>query len=113
MRRSAPTGATTSGACTPTSRYIGPFQDTPDADFDGTLDYDTNVTRQVGHFTTVNLQARYTGIEHVKLLVGVDNAFDEKPPFAIGDGDTDLYGYVQSVHNPRGRFWNAKAIFTF
>ncbi len=56
----------------------------------------------VGQFTTLNLQARYTGIEHVKLLVGVDNVFDEKPPFAIGDGDTDLYGYVQNVHNPRG-----------
>ncbi len=93
--------------------YIGPFEDTPDFDFDGTLDYDTHKSREVGQFTTVNLQARYTGIEHVKLLVGVDNVFDEKPPFAIGDGDTDLYGYAQSVHNPRGRFWNAKAIFTF
>ncbi len=84
--------------------YIGPFQDAPDADFDGTLDYDTVDTRLVGHFTTVNLQARYTGIEHVKLLLGVDNAFDEEPPFAIGDGDTDIYGYVQNVHNPRGGF---------
>ncbi len=47
------------------------------------------------------------------LLVGVDNALDEEPPFAVGDGDTDLYGYVQSQHSPRGRFWNAKAIFRF
>ena len=49
----------------------------------------------------------------MRLLVGLDNAFDEKPPFAIGDGDTDLYGYVQSQHSPRGRFWNARAVFTF
>lgn len=93
--------------------YIGPFEDTPDIDFDGTLDYDTNESREVGSFTTLNLQLRYTGIENVKLLLGIDNAFDEEPPFAIGDGDTDLYGYVQSLHSPRGRFWNARAIFSF
>jgi len=93
--------------------YIGSFEDTPDIDFDGTLDYDTNTSRKVGSFTTLNLQARYTGIKNVKLLLGLDNAFDEDPPFAIGDGDTDLYGYVQSQHSPRGRLWNAKAVFTF
>jgi hypothetical protein len=38
---------------------------------------------------------------------------DEEVPNAFGDGDTDVYGYVQSQHTPRGRFWNAKAIFTF
>jgi len=93
--------------------YVGPFEDTPDFDFDGTLDYDTHKSRQVGSFTTVNLQARYTGIKNVRLVLGLDNAFDEKPPFAIGDGDTDLYGYVQSQHNPRGRFVNLKAMFSF
>jgi iron complex outermembrane recepter protein len=93
--------------------YVGPFQDTPDADFDGVLDYDTVKTPEVGSWTTVNLQVRYTGIDKVQLMVGVDNAFDRMPPFAVGDGDTDLYGYVQSQHNPRGRFWNAKAIVSF
>jgi outer membrane receptor protein involved in Fe transport len=93
--------------------YIGSFEDTPDFDFDGTLDYDTSVSRKVGSFTTLNLQARYTGIPNVKVLLGLDNALDEEPPFAIGDGDTDLYGYVQSQHSPRGRFWNVKAVFTF
>jgi outer membrane receptor protein involved in Fe transport len=93
--------------------YIGSFQDSPDADLDGVLDYDQVDTRDVDAFTTLNLQLRYTGIENVRLLLGVDNAFDEDPPFAIGDGDTDLYGYAQNVHNPRGRFWNARAIFNF
>ena len=93
--------------------YVGSFQDTPDANFDGTLDYDTVDTPDVGSFTTLSLQLRYTGIENVKLLVGVDNALDEEPPFAVGDGDSDIYGYVQSQHNPRGRFWNAKAVFSF
>lgn len=93
--------------------YTGEFEDTPDVDFDGTLDYDLNTTPTVDAFTTVNLQLRYTGIDNVRLLLGVDNVFDEEPPFAVGDGDTDLYGYVQSQHSPRGRFWNAKAIISF
>ena len=45
--------------------------------------------------------------------MSVDNALDEAPPFAVGDGNNDLYGYVQGTHNPRGRFWSAKAIFNF
>ncbi|HEY5807763.1 MAG TPA: TonB-dependent receptor, partial [Povalibacter sp.] len=93
--------------------YIGSFQDMPDADFDGTLDYDTVDTRDVGEFTTVNVQLRYTGFEGLQLLLGLDNAFDEQPPFAVGNGDDDLYGYVQSQHNPRGQFWNFKAIYRF
>ncbi len=93
--------------------YIGSFQDMPDANFDGTLDYDTVDTRSVGSFTTVNLQFRYTAIDNLQLLLGLDNAFDERPPFAVGNGDDDLYGYVQSQHNPRGQFWNAKAIYRF
>jgi iron complex outermembrane receptor protein len=93
--------------------YIGPFEDAPDVDFDGTLDYDQFKTREVDSYTTVNLQLRYTGIPGLKLLVGVDNVFDEMPPFAVGDGDTDLYGYVQSIYSPRGRFWSAKAIYKF
>jgi len=93
--------------------YVGPFEDTPDVNFDGVLDFDQNDTREVSDYTTINLQFRYTGIENMRFLLGIDNALDEDPPFAAGDGDTDLYGYVQSMHTPRGRFWNAKAIFTF
>ena len=69
--------------------------------------------RDVGSFTTVNLQGRYNFTETIKFLVTVDNALDEEVPFAVGDGNNDLYGYVQSTHNPRGRFWSARAVFTF
>lgn len=98
--------------------YIGEFEDTPDilpigGAPDGVLDYDQVTTPKVDAFTTLNLQFRYTGIENVRLLLGIDNALDEDVPFAAGDGDTDLYGYVQNQHFPRGRFWNAKAIFSF
>lgn len=93
--------------------YVGSFEDAPDADLDGVLDFDTVKTRKVDEFLTVNLQFRYTGIQKTTLLLGVDNAFDEEPPFAIGDGDTDLYGYVQNQHNPRGRFIYSRFTYAF
>lgn len=93
--------------------YIGEFEDTPDIDFDGTLDYDTNTSRTVDSFLTMTLQARYTGFANMILSLGANNAFDEAPPFAIGDGDSDLYGYVQSQHDPRGRFIYGKMTYTF
>ncbi len=92
--------------------YIGSFQDLPDSNFDTVPDYE-NDTRDVGSFTTVNLQGRYNVSDTIKLLLSIDNALDEAPPFAVGDGNNDLYGYVQGTHNPRGRFWSARAIFTF
>ncbi len=93
--------------------YIGSFQDLPDSNFDTVPDYNEFDTRDVGAFTTINLQGRFNVNDDVKLLLSVDNALDEAPPFAVGDGNNDLYGYVQGVHNPRGRFWSARAIFTF
>ncbi len=93
--------------------YIGEFEDTPDIDFDGTLDYDTNTSRMVDSFMTVNVQANYTGFENTRLTIGIENLLDEDPPFAIGDGDTDLYGYVSSQHSPRGMFWYVRANFSF
>jgi outer membrane receptor protein involved in Fe transport len=93
--------------------YIGSFQDLPDSNFDTVPDYNEFDTRSVGSFTTLNLQGRYNITDQVRLVLSVDNALDEEPPFAIGDGNNDLYGYVQGTHNPRGRFWSARAVFTF
>lgn len=93
--------------------YIGEFEDTPDIDFDGVLDFDTNQSRIVDSFLTVNVQATYTGFENTRLMVGIENLLDEDPPFAIGDADTDLYGYVSSQHSPRGMFWYVRANFAF
>ena len=87
--------------------YIGSFED-----LYGSPDYDSS-TRDVDAFVTLNLQARYTGFEGLTLAVGLDNALDEEPPFAIGDGDTDLYGYVSGVHDPRGRFMYGKVTYRF
>ena len=93
--------------------YTGEFQDAPDADLDGTLDFDTVDTRDVEAFVTLNLQASWTGFEGLTLSLGVENALDEEVPFAIGDGDVDVYGYVQNVHSPRGRFAYGKATYRF
>jgi outer membrane receptor protein involved in Fe transport len=92
--------------------YVGAFQDLPDSNFDTVPDYE-NDTRDVGSFTTLNLQGRYNFTDKIKFLLSLDNALDEEVPFAVGDGNNDLYGYVQSTHNPRGRFWSARAIFNF
>ncbi|WP_151173003.1 TonB-dependent receptor [Pseudoalteromonas ruthenica] len=84
--------------------YIGSFEDTPDIDFDGNLDFDTETSRDVASQTLVDIQGAYHINDAVRVSVGVNNLFDDEPPFAIGDGDSDLYGYVSSIHNPRGRY---------
>ena len=88
--------------------YIGEFDDA-----DGTTDFVSNSSRTVDAFMTLNLQARYTGFENLTLSLGADNALDEEPPFAVGDGDSDLYGYVSSQHDPRGRFFYGKMVYSF
>jgi outer membrane receptor protein involved in Fe transport len=93
--------------------YIGEFEDTPDIDFDGNLDFDSNTSRTVDSQTLVDFQTAYNFSEKLKLSVGINNVFDEDPPFAIGDGDSDLYGYVSSVHNPRGRYFYTKLTMRF
>ena len=93
--------------------YVGSFEDRPDNDFDGVLDFDTVKTRKVDSMVTTNLQLAYHGIKNTTLMLGVDNVLDEEPPFAVGDGDTDLYGYVQSQHDPRGRFIYGKVNYRF
>ncbi|WP_110457488.1 TonB-dependent receptor [Shewanella algidipiscicola] len=93
--------------------YIGEFEDTPDIDFDGVLDFETNQSRMVESQLLVDMSGSYRFNDTVKLTFGVNNVFDEEPPFAIGDGDTDLYGYVISVHNPMGRYLYTKLSMKF
>ena len=64
-------------------------------------------------FTPLTLQGRYTGFKGLTVALGIDNVLDEEVPFAIGDGDTDLYGYVQSQHDPRGRFVYGQLTYKF
>ncbi|MGI2192225.1 TonB-dependent receptor [Shewanella baltica] len=80
--------------------YIGEFED-------------FNKTRTIDAQILVDMSGTYRFNEMFKLTLGVNNVFDEEPPFAIGDGDTDLYGYVTSVHNPMGRYIYTKLTMNF
>lgn len=93
--------------------YIGEFEDTPDIDFDGELDFMQNKSRMVDAYYTLDTQAYYQFNDKTRLTIGVSNLLDEEPPFAIGDGDGDLYGYVQSMYNPRGRYVYGKINYRF
>lgn len=93
--------------------YIGEFEDTPDIDFDGVLDFEQNTSRTVAHQLTIDLQGRVDVNENLRLILGMQNALDEDPSFAIGDGDGDLYGYATNVHNPRGQYIYGKISYRF
>ncbi|MBZ2163806.1 TonB-dependent receptor [Alteromonas stellipolaris] len=93
--------------------FVGEFEDTPDIDFDGVLDFEENTSRMVDSQMLVDIQGGYNVTDTIRLVLGVNNVLDEEPPFAIGNGDSDLYGYVGSIHNPRGRFVYTKATFRF
>ncbi|GAB3021245.1 TonB-dependent receptor [Bowmanella dokdonensis] len=93
--------------------YVGEFEDTPDIDFDGTLDFETNESRMVDSQLLLDLQVRYAYSQQWSFALGMNNALDEEPPFAIGDGDDDLYGYASKVHSPRGRYLYGKVTYSF
>ncbi|MCZ4339247.1 TonB-dependent receptor [Shewanella colwelliana] len=93
--------------------YIGEFEDTPDIDFDGVLDFEDNQSRMVESQLLVDMSGSYRFNDTFKLTLGVNNVFDTDPSFAIGDGDSDLYGYVISVHNPMGRYIYTKLSMNF
>jgi len=72
-----------------------------------------NATRTVGSFATTNLEFTYEGISSTVHTQSIDNGFDEKMPFAIGDGYGDEFGYASSQHYPRGHFRAFKTMFRF
>lgn len=94
-------------------RFIGEFEDEPDQGLDGTLDFDQVTTRTVDSQALLDLQVNYAFNEKWQFSVGMNNALDEDPPFAKGDGDDDLYGYASKIHSPRGRFIYTKASYRF
>jgi outer membrane receptor for ferrienterochelin and colicin len=93
--------------------YIGEFEDAPDVNQDGVLDYDIYSTRNVDSFMTTNLQVSYEGVNNTTLILGADNLMDEETPWAYGDADVDTRGYVSSQHDPRGRFIYTKMTYRF
>lgn len=88
--------------------YIGEFED-----FAPPSEVETTTTRTVDSQLLLDLQARYNLNDNTQLVLGMNNALDEDPPFVSGDGDADLYGYASRVHNPRGQFIYAKLSYKF
>ena len=88
--------------------YIGEFED-----YQSPQDVEGSKARTVDAHMILDLQMRYDISQSTRIALGVNNLLDEEPPFAIGDGDGDLYGYASSVHNPRGSFAYAKLNFKF
>lgn len=58
-----------------------------------------------GHMVDSHLtfdgQIAYSGFENMKLVAGINNIFDEDPPFSNGS----FTGYDTATHNPTGRFY--------
>ncbi|GGW66634.1 TonB-dependent receptor [Alishewanella tabrizica] len=88
--------------------YVGAFED-----YAAPSDVMSTKTRTVDAQALLDIQGRYSLNTNTTLMLGMNNALDKEPPFAIGDGDADLYGYASQVHNPRGRFVYAKVNYRF
>lgn len=88
--------------------YVGEFED-----YASPEDVESTTTRTVSAQLLLDIQARYNLNDKTQLVLGMNNALDEDPPFVIGDGDADLYGYASKVHNPRGQYIYGKVSYRF
>lgn len=89
--------------------YIGEFDDYAGYD---PVSLESH-TRTVDSMLTASAQLRYNGFDNTQLSLGIDNLLDEEPPYADADAEKDPYGYVSSVHNPRGRYVYGKVTYRF
>ncbi|MEH8021978.1 TonB-dependent receptor [Rheinheimera metallidurans] len=88
--------------------YVGQFEDyAPPSEVESTK------TRSVDAHALLDIQGRYNVSEKLQLVLGMNNVLDEDPPFVIGDGDGDLYGYASKVHNTRGQYIYGKVTYRF
>lgn len=63
----------------------------------------------VDAMTTVDGTFSYNGFEDATLTIGVNNLFNEEPPFS----HHDFMGFVTNIHSGQGRFTYAKATYRF
>jgi iron complex outermembrane receptor protein len=75
----------------------------------------TGATRDVGYYSTVDLQGAYSLMEqHLKLAVGARNAFNKDPPYSnVGGSNYFQAGYDPGYADPRGRFIYGTATYYF
>jgi iron complex outermembrane recepter protein len=87
---------------------VGEFED-----YAAPSDVESTKTRSIDAQALLDIQGRYNLNDKTTLTLGINNLLDEDPPFAIGDGDSDLYGYASKVHNPRGQYIYGKISYKF
>jgi iron complex outermembrane receptor protein len=72
------------------------------------------VPRTVKHYETFDLQAAYSGIENLKIALGMKNALDKDPPYTNAGGQSYFQaGYDPGYADPRGRFMYATVSYSF
>ncbi len=94
----------------------GPWSATVMQNFQkGYHDLPANITgtpRDVGAYETWDLQGQYTGIKHLKLVLGVKNFTDRDPPYT-NEGGQFAAGYDITYADVRGRFIYGQMSYTF
>jgi iron complex outermembrane receptor protein len=69
---------------------------------------------EVGSYQTFDLQASYSGIQNLKIAVGLKNAFDRDPPYTnVGGSNYFQAGYDPGYADPRGRFIYGTLSYSF
>jgi len=95
-----------SWALSVTQNYQEPYLDSP-----STI---TEVSRYVSAYDTFDMQGSYTGLTHFNFTVGVQNLFNQNPPYANYASTTNNFvgGYDLSYGNPYGRYVYATVAYT-
>ena len=69
---------------------------------------------EVASYQTFDLQGSYSGIDHVKIAIGLKNAFDRDPPYTNAGGSNYFQaGYDPGYADPRGRFIYGTVNYSF
>jgi iron complex outermembrane receptor protein len=88
------------------------YQDVP-----GTFEDPTDPAfkpREVASYQTFDVQGAYSGIEHLKIAVGLKNAFNKDPPYTNAGGQNYFQaGYDPGYADPRGRFMYGTVSYSF
>lgn len=83
----------------------GTFEDTEAPDFHA---------REVDSYLTHDVQAAFSGMENVRIALGVRNVTDEEPPYTNAGGQNFFQaGYDPGYVDPRGRFYYGSLTYSF
>ncbi len=74
----------------------------------------TGAEREVGAYTTYDLQGSYAGFKSWRFTLGARNVFDRDPPYTNVGGITQFQaGYDAQYADPRGRFIYGRVTYAF